>query len=215
MGFALGGKGPYVCSQGHHGHFTHFYTATQHAIDLNCPVGTDILAVGDGVVKEIKQNNVVSGIHVSNLYKWNSLMLVIDDNNNNNDNNNSNNNNKQIVVEYVHIMENSATLSVGDRVKKGQVICKSGNVGFCPTPHLHIQVHESTDPAAPTVSFCFEKKSKKSMDFLEMGGNILSRENENEKSKTEKSKTEIEIETPNMTFVPIAGHMYNCTGEVI
>ena len=32
--FPLGGAGPYLCSQGACGQFTHFYPATLHAIDL-------------------------------------------------------------------------------------------------------------------------------------------------------------------------------------
>lgn len=49
----------------------------------------------------------------------------------------------------------SVTVKIGDHVKKGQVITKSGDVGFCPTSHLHIQFHLSDDPRAPTVSFAF------------------------------------------------------------
>jgi hypothetical protein len=35
---------PFLCSQGCNGLFTHFYPATKHAIDLECPVGTAVLA---------------------------------------------------------------------------------------------------------------------------------------------------------------------------
>lgn len=37
----------------------------------------------------------------------------------------------------------SATVKVGDKVSVGQKICESGEAGFCPTPHLHIQVRKS------------------------------------------------------------------------
>lgn len=53
-----------------------------------CAVGTPVLAIDDGVVKEIQQQNVVSGIHVRNLFQWNSLMLQLDNGS---------------FVEYVHI----------------------------------------------------------------------------------------------------------------
>eukprot|EP00976_Prorocentrum_cordatum_P076348 1182268-Prorocentrum_minimum.AAC.4 len=34
----------------------------------------------------------------------------------------------------------------------GQV-CETGDVGFCPEPHLHMQMHTSRAPEAPTIKF--------------------------------------------------------------
>lgn len=39
-----------------------------------------------------------------------------------------------------YVQAGSATVRVNDRVHTGQKICELGDVGFCPTPHLHIQV---------------------------------------------------------------------------
>jgi len=103
-------------------------------------VGTEVLAVGDGVVKNIKQSNTVAGIDSNNLFLWNSIMLEMDDG---------------VFVEYVHIKQNSCKVKEGERVQKGQVICLSGDIGFCPTPHLHIQMHLSDSDDAPTIKFSF------------------------------------------------------------
>jgi len=138
--FPLLGKGPYLCSQGTHGGFTHFYPQTCFAVDLECPEGTPIIAVGDGEVTEIIQHHCDSGIRVDNLFKWNSITLRLAD---------------DTIAEYVHIQANSVTVKVGDKVTEGQVICHSGAVGFCPTPHLHIQFHTSPEADAPTVPFLF------------------------------------------------------------
>lgn len=43
-------------------------------------------------------------------------------------------------VDYVHIGAGSVLVKEGERVTQGQVLCRSGDVGFCPAPHLHIQV---------------------------------------------------------------------------
>jgi len=64
-----------------------------------------------------------------------------------------------VYVEYVHIKANSALVKVGDHVSSGSVICASGDVGFCPEPHLHVQMHLSNDPKAPTIKFAFEDKA--------------------------------------------------------
>ncbi len=69
----------------------------------------------------------MSGIGVSNLYRWNSVTLRLSDGG---------------VAEYVHIQHGSVTVAVGDAVAQGQTICVSGQAGFCPRPHLHFQVRK-------------------------------------------------------------------------
>ena len=48
----------------------------------------------------------------------------------------------------MHIARGSCLARVGEHVAEGQVICSSGDVGFCPEPHLHIELHEAVAPAA-------------------------------------------------------------------
>ncbi|MDP2436314.1 MAG: M23 family metallopeptidase [archaeon] len=138
--FPLQSGAPVLCTQGHRGHFTHFNPCTRHAIDLQCPVGTPVVALGNGRVVEVADGNTVSGIDVRNLYSWNSLMLELDDG---------------MYVEYVHIKPASAVVKKGERVAAGQVICSSGDIGFCPAPHLHIQMHRSPEKNAVTIPFAF------------------------------------------------------------
>lgn len=154
--FAPGSK-PILCSQGCNGHFTHFYPATRYAIDLECPVGTPLLAIADGVVKEVRQQSKVSGIGVSNLYKWNSVTLQLADG---------------ALAEYVHILHDSVAVEVGEAVAEGQLICKSGAAGFCPTPHLHLQVHDSGVSDAPTVPFAFRSSLAGAPAFCPQAGEL-------------------------------------------
>ena len=138
------GTGPYLCSQGAGGHFTHSFAETMYAVDIQCNVGTPVLAIAPATVKVIEQGRLGGGIHVTALYRWNSIMLELDDGR---------------FAEYVHIRGGSATVAVGDRVKEGQQLCLSGDVGFCPTPHLHLQLHASADDAAPTIPFAFRSRT--------------------------------------------------------
>lgn len=130
--------GPFLCSQGFGGSFTHFYPGTQHAVDFECAVGTDVLAIGPGLILETRDDNTDTGIDVANLFRWNSVMLQLDDG---------------AYVEYVHIRHASCKVKEGDRVVAGQVLCESGDVGFCPTPHLHLQMHGSGAKDSPTIPF--------------------------------------------------------------
>lgn len=140
--FPLQGPGPYLCSQSHGGALTHFSAPTRHAVDLDCPLGTPVLACGDGTIVEAKAESSCRGPWAMNLFHWNSLMIQLE--------------NPPLVVEYVHIAKGSIKVQPGQKVARGDVLCLSGDVGFCPTPHLHVQCHTSTAPDAQTVRFAFQ-----------------------------------------------------------
>jgi murein DD-endopeptidase MepM/ murein hydrolase activator NlpD len=143
----------YLCSQGMCGALSHFFPQTLHAVDFRCPVGTPVLAIGAGVVTDVSQVNTVSGIHIANLYSWNSITVCMAD---------------DVYVDYVHVRPGSARVVEGDAVAVGQVLCESGETGFCPEPHLHIQVSLSDDPKALSEKFAFLATSGES--FVPMAG---------------------------------------------
>mmetsp|Transcript_14478 Transcript_14478/g.17893 ORF Transcript_14478/g.17893 Transcript_14478/m.17893 type:complete len:198 (+) Transcript_14478:362-955(+) len=138
-------RGPFLCSQGFGGHFTHFFAGTHHAVDFECPVGTPVVAIGDGVVTNVRDVNVVTGIHGSNLFKWNSVTVKMHDGN---------------YAEYVHIQRGSVCVEVGQAVSTGQLLCLSGSVGFSPRPHLHLQVTRDATDSAPTIPFRIKRSSE-------------------------------------------------------
>eukprot|EP01090_Pellita_catalonica_P003181 TRINITY_DN12824_c0_g1_i3.p1 TRINITY_DN12824_c0_g1~~TRINITY_DN12824_c0_g1_i3.p1 ORF type:complete len:333 (+),score=36.46 TRINITY_DN12824_c0_g1_i3:110-1108(+) len=143
--FPLAGDGPYLCSQGIGGKFTHFQSGTFHAYDLQAPIGTEVLAIGAGTIVDVKDSNSASGIHVGNLFEWNSIMLRLE---------------SGAFVEYVHIQTGSSCVKVGERVAENQRLCFTGNIGFCPSPHLHIQMHASSEKNANTIKFGFKALPK-------------------------------------------------------
>jgi hypothetical protein len=262
--------GPFLCSQGCGGGLTHFsHASTWHALDFACPRGTPVVAVGRGVVAEVRQGCTAGGCHVQHLFSWNSITLHLDANQetprpgtaaaasgeteggagsssrgrgvadaasgpaeeaaglpdffarggyvppgaeslfgelgglerdeggdeweDEADDGSVQAVNQDaakppaadaaplatppssfkfgfqfdsalpaelpppppglniVVVEYVHIAAGSARVGVGDRVEAGQVLCLSGDVGFCPSPHLHIEAHTSAEPGAASI----------------------------------------------------------------
>lgn len=145
IGFPLDeSSGPFLCCQGFGGSFTHYFASTRYAIDFECEEGTDVVAVGGGIVVSFADKNVVQGILSTNLFSWNSLMIKLDNG---------------IYVEYVHIKSDSVIVNVGDHISKGQKLCESGNVGFSPRPHLHIQLTSSSKNNAETILFSFQRPS--------------------------------------------------------
>jgi murein DD-endopeptidase MepM/ murein hydrolase activator NlpD len=95
-------------------------------------------SVAAGVVSEVREAHRCGGVHVRNLFRWNSVTVAHADGTH---------------AEYVHTAAGSARVAVGDAVAEGQHIADSGDVGFCPEPHLHLQLHASGATDAPTLRF--------------------------------------------------------------
>eukprot|EP00967_Tisochrysis_lutea_P032837 scaffold38859_cov28-Tisochrysis_lutea.AAC.2 len=149
IGFPLADIGqPYLCSQASGGKLTHFaHPSTWHAVDLDAPVGTPVLAVADGEIIHVSDSCAAGGGSDASLFfSFNSIVQRLFDERN-------------TTIEYVHIRQ--SVVSVGERVVRGQRICESGDAGFCPTAHLHIEAHYNgqSDPAAPSVPIHFEVQS--------------------------------------------------------
>jgi hypothetical protein len=76
LGFPLSGEGPFLCSQSEGGQLSHF-GVQRFAVDLECPLGTLVVAVGDGQVLEVRDSETCRGPHAENLFHWNSIMLQL------------------------------------------------------------------------------------------------------------------------------------------
>lgn len=99
---------------------------TQHAVDFPIPVGTEIKAVADGAVKFVLDSNpdYQDGEASFDMDPEKCNAIVIEGSNG-------------LIQEYLHIAHNSSQVRIGDRVKAGDFICKSGHNGLSTEPHLH------------------------------------------------------------------------------
>ena len=93
-----------------------FYRTLQshQGVDYTIPEGEPIFATADGIVKEISGKNSTSG-----------LTVVIDHYNG-------------YTTSYSHL--HSAKVKRGNRVRRGDIIARSGNSGLSLAPHLHYEV---------------------------------------------------------------------------
>ena len=147
----------YQCTQSEDGQLTHFFHGNYHAIDFACTIGTPLFSPVNGIVVDVRDNSVddhdggkeVSGIAASNMFHWNSIMIQVDDEDVDAKTN-------PLYVEFVHIQSKSCVVQTGDTVQKGQLICRSGSVGFSPEPHLHLAAYRSIGNDASTVRVRFE-----------------------------------------------------------
>jgi murein DD-endopeptidase MepM/ murein hydrolase activator NlpD len=94
-----------------------------YGMDFTSPVGTDVYATGDGVVKDVVNSNVGYGkyIEIDHGYGYTTL--------------------------YAHL--NDFNVRKGQKVKRGEVIGYVGNTGTSTAPHLHYEVHRNGTAVNP------------------------------------------------------------------
>ncbi|MDY0101316.1 MAG: M23 family metallopeptidase [Lentimicrobium sp.] len=107
-----------------------FYKVTKfhEGIDFTAPIGTDIYATGDGVVKTIEYSRRGYG-----------NMIII---------------NHGFGYETVYAHLSKVNIKPGQKVKRGQVIGFVGNTGKSTAPHLHYEVRKNGNPIDP-INFFF------------------------------------------------------------
>ena len=102
--------------------------STGHSgIDIGVPVGTPVKSIANGTV--IAANGSMRG-YGNGVFVDHGMI-----------------NGKHVVSEYGHL--SSFDVKVGDKVKQGQVIAKSGNTGISTGPHLHLTIRENKEPVDP------------------------------------------------------------------
>jgi murein DD-endopeptidase MepM/ murein hydrolase activator NlpD len=102
--------------------------STNHSgIDIAVPIGTPVKAIADG--KVIAANGGMRGYR-NGVFIDHGMI-----------------NGKHVVSEYGHLSE--FNVKVGDKVKQGQFIAKSGNTGISTGPHLHLTIRENNTPVDP------------------------------------------------------------------
>ena len=120
---------------------THQSEASQYAVDIAMPIGTDIFAARAGIVFDVSSDNWSGGIDpINDGPKANVVQILHDDG---------------TYAVYAHLNWNSIRVSPGDRVVRGQFIADSGNTGFSSGPHLHFVVMKNAGLRARSLPFQF------------------------------------------------------------
>lgn len=126
-----------------------------YSVDFELPVGTPIYTPLDGIVDEVvdKFRTHYSGSDWKKGYKayLKTNYLVI-------------RHKKNVYSLYHHIKYKSGVVKKGQKVKIGQLICYSGNIGWSASPHLHFSFFKKTKTLTrKTIPFRF-RDYKKSLD---------------------------------------------------
>ena len=126
----------FTVQQGMHGQYSHKDKWNCDALDFDMPLNTDVCAVYPGHVVLVETHYTEGGPDTTLLSKANRI--VIDHGNN-------------VFSKYLHLAPRSERVHVGDVVVPGQVIAKSGNIGYSSMPHLHFQLQDVNSVSLPAV----------------------------------------------------------------
>ncbi|HEY9033560.1 MAG TPA: M23 family metallopeptidase [Pseudomonadales bacterium] len=133
-------NGLYRITQAFAGRFSHAEEPNRYAVDIDVPVGTEVLAARDGVVVLVRQNYVLDGVGDYFADKANMIQVLHEDG---------------TLGVYAHLLNDSARVSAGDTVRAGQPLARSGSSGYSTGPHLHFVIWQNTGMAYRSVPFRF------------------------------------------------------------
>lgn len=124
------GANVYV-SQGYHGETSH-KGLSAYAIDFPVPIGTAIYAAREGIVVGAEGSNTLGA--PSPEYRQYANYVIIE-------------HSDGTMGNYYHLKQGGPAVSIGQKVKKGDLIGYSGNTGYTSGPHLHFSVSK-VDPVS-------------------------------------------------------------------
>ncbi len=117
----------HMVSQGYNGKVTH-KGINRYAVDFAMEIGTKIYAARDGIVVDVKDDSNRVG-YGEEFAKYGNFVTIEHDDG--------------TFATYYHLKRNGAYVRVGESVKRGDHIGKSGNTGYSSGPHLHFEVYKT------------------------------------------------------------------------
>lgn len=113
-----------------------------YGIDINCNTGTDVRSPGDGKVVAVeRQAGFGLVVEIDHGFGYKTI--------------------------FAHLSK--ATVKIGQKIKRGQIIAKSGNSGLSSGPHLHYEVHHNGIALDP-IDFFFDD-----LTFFDLDTSTISR----------------------------------------
>lgn len=134
--------------QGYNGAFSH---KNENALDFTMPIGTEIVAIREGIVIEVVENNT-KGCSEERCKKYNNFITIYHPDG--------------TFANYSHLKQNGSKVKIGQKVVKGQLIGYSGNVGWSTGPHLHLEVYKQKITDRQTLKTKFKIEDGNRIEFL-------------------------------------------------
>lgn len=102
--------------------------AERYAVDFGMPIGTPVHAARDGVVVLLEDSHDSGCWSEECMRLANFVVLLHTDG---------------TTGEYFHLQRSSVQVRVGEQVRRGELLARSGNTGYSTAPHLHFGVYRT------------------------------------------------------------------------
>lgn len=132
-------------SQGYNSDPTH-KGDIRFSLDFPMPEGTPVTAARGGVVIAVREDSDRGGVGEEYLDDPNQIIIYHSDG---------------TFAVYGHLQKDGSLVEVGETVKAGQLIGKSGNTGYSSGPHLHFSVLKPVRLGAESIPVRFYQKDGK------------------------------------------------------
>ncbi|TYB80133.1 M23 family metallopeptidase [Bizionia saleffrena] len=134
--------------QGYNGDFSH---QKENALDFTMPIGTKITAIREGVVINVVESNS-KNCGKEECKKYNNFIIIYHPDG--------------TFAEYTHLKRSGSIVKIGDKVKQGELIGYSGNVGWSTGPHLHLVVYLQKLMKRETIKTKFKTGNGEKLEYL-------------------------------------------------
>lgn len=124
------------------GEFSHNEPSSYYAIDISMPIGTPVHAAREGVVIDQARYFHGAGEDLKRYGQRANFVRILHDDG--------------TMAVYAHLDYEGVRVAPGQRVRRGQLIGKSGNTGFTTGPHLHFVIQKNRNMELVSVPFEFE-----------------------------------------------------------
>lgn len=125
--------------QGFGGRFSHADEQNRHAVDFAARIGTPVVAAREGVVMQVESDFDKAGLNRERYGGRANFVRILHDDG--------------TMALYAHLQEGGVLVRVGQRVRGGQQIGRSGNTGFTTGPHLHFSVQVNRGMRLQSIPF--------------------------------------------------------------
>jgi hypothetical protein len=125
--------------QGFGGRFSHNDAQNFYAVDFAADIGTPVLAAREGVVMQVESDFDKAGLDMEKFGGRANFVRILHDDGS--------------MGLYAHLEEGGVLVQVGQRVRAGQEIGRSGNTGFTTGPHLHFAVQVNRGMRLESIPF--------------------------------------------------------------
>jgi murein DD-endopeptidase MepM/ murein hydrolase activator NlpD len=102
--------------------------AERFTVDFGMPRGSAVRAAREGTVVLVEDSHVV-GCELDECSRFANFVVVLHDDG--------------TTGEYFHLEPRTAAVRPGERVRRGQLLARSGNTGYSTAPHLHFGVYRT------------------------------------------------------------------------